>query len=96
MILDNITSSNHTSPTTVVYDYDGAFVFIIFILFWYSLFVVGLLYVQNKTNEIDYYEDSDDPQEVTARSLLKSLRSEESIRREDLGILSDKVLKIQE
>ena len=67
------------------YDYEGAIFFIIFTLIFYGLFVVGLLYILNQNSEADYFENSDDPRERTARSLLKKLRSEDAIKREALG-----------
>jgi len=82
---------NSTSFATEIilkngYDYDGALFFLLFTLFWYSLFVIALLVIQTKKTEMDYFEDSDDPHEVTARSLFKTLSSEEAIKREALGI----------
>jgi hypothetical protein len=68
------------------YDYEGAFFFIFFTIISYGLFVVGLLYTLNQSSESDYYEDSDDPREVTARSLIKNLRAEDIVKRDALGI----------
>ena len=81
MNASNITQASSDLPN---YDYSGALCFIIFILVWYSLFVICLIVVQTKNTEMDYFEDSDDPQEVTARNLFKRLRSED-VKREALG-----------
>ena len=68
------------------YDYEGAFFFIFFTIISYGLFVIGLLYTLNQSSETDYYEDSDDPHELTARSLIKNLRAEDIVKRDALGI----------
>ena len=82
----NFTSSNNEIVLKDNYDYDGALYFLLFSLFWYSLFVVALLIIQTKKTEVDYFEDSDDPHEMTARSLLKTISSEDNIKREALGM----------
>jgi hypothetical protein len=81
----NFTSNTNEINLKDEYDYEGALFFILFTVFWYSLFVIALLIIQTKKTEMDYFEDSDDPQEMTARSLLKNLRDEDSIKREALG-----------
>jgi hypothetical protein len=81
----NFTSNTNEINLKADYDYEGALFFILFTVFWYSLFVIALLIIQTKKTEMDYFEDSDDPQEITARSLLKNLRDEDSIKREALG-----------
>jgi hypothetical protein len=68
------------------YDYEGAFFFIFFTIIFYGLFVIGLLYTLNQSSETDYYEDSGDPHELTARSLIKNLRAEDIVKRDALGI----------
>ena len=90
MSFANTTFDNLTNDDTTKYDDKGALVYILFTLFWYSLFVICLLFIQTKKTEMDYFEDSDDPQEVTAQTLFKSLRSEDSIKREALGNFNNK------
>jgi hypothetical protein len=69
------------------YDYTGALIYIVFILFWYAVFVIILLVIQTKKTEIEYYEDDDDDTEdSTAHNLLRKIRTED-VKRKALGNL---------
>ena len=79
--------SNETQPASTTendYDYQGALVYIFFILFWYAVFIIALVVIQTKKSALEYYEDSDDPQELTARNVLKRIRTGD-VKREALG-----------
>lgn len=64
------------------YDYDEALVYLIFILFWYSLAVVALICTQTKKSELQYLEDSQN----ATKYLLRGTKSEH-VKREVLGKL---------
>lgn len=83
----SLNASNETEPASTTendYDYQGALVYIFFILFWYAVFIIALVVIQTKKSALEYYEDSDDPQELTARNVLKRIRTGD-VKREALG-----------
>jgi hypothetical protein len=86
---ENLTTSvaSTTPRLREDYDYTGALVYIVFILFWYAVFVIILLVIQTKKTEIEYYEDDDDDNEdSTAHNLLRKIRTED-VKRKALGNL---------
>ena len=85
-----VASSNETltteSPASVVdYNYHGALHYILFIIVVYAIAVVALIKLQIKKSDMQYYEDSDDPQDNTAHNVLKRIRTEDT-KRQALGI----------
>ena len=66
LIFDSFKSNLNEEPELKIepssirsdYDYDEALVYLIFILFWYSLAVVALICTQTKKSELQYLEDS--------------------------------------
>ena len=87
-LFDNTTNDSITSFSNIRndYDYSGAFYYILYILIWYGLFVIILIIIQTKMSNLDEFEFSDDPRDITARNLLKRIRSED-IKKEALGWL---------
>jgi hypothetical protein len=78
-------ASNETASSSgEEYDYSGALIYIYFTLFWYAVFIIALIIIQTKKSALEYYEDSDDPQELTARNVLKRIRTGD-VKREALG-----------
>lgn len=74
------------------YDYDGALSYILIILMWYSIFVMILIILQTKMSDSNDFEYSDDPRDVSARNLLKRMRTED-VKKEALDDLSNPVFK---
>jgi hypothetical protein len=85
-LYENITNDSNSSFSNLRndYDYSGAFYYILYILIWYGLFVIILIIIQTKMSNLDEFEFSDDPRDITARNLLKRIRSED-IKKEALG-----------
>jgi hypothetical protein len=85
-LYENITNDSISSFSNIRsdYDYTGAFYYILYILIWYGLFVIILIIIQTKMSNLDEFEFSDDPRDITARNLLKRIRSED-IKKEALG-----------
>ncbi len=62
------------------YEYDEAVVYLLFILFWYSLTVIALICTQTKKSELQYLEDS----QTASKYLVRGTKSEH-VKREVLG-----------
>jgi hypothetical protein len=69
------------------YNYTGALVYIVFILFWYSTAVVILIKMQTKNNDLYYFENCYDSEEKDVHNVLKSIR-ERNVKRQALGKFS--------
>lgn len=90
LIFDSFKSNLNEEPELKIepssirsdYDYDEALVYLIFILFWYSLAVVALICTQTKKSELQYLEDSQN----ATKYLLRGTKSEH-VKREVLGKL---------
>jgi hypothetical protein len=66
------------------YDYDGALIYIIFILLFYSISVVLMIIIQTKRSEFYYMDEDNENDGNSARDVLKRIRSK-NIEREALG-----------
>lgn len=62
------------------YEYEEAIVYLLFILFWYSLTVIALICTQTKKSELQYLEDS----QTASKYLVRGTKSEH-VKREVLG-----------
>lgn len=66
------------------YDYNGALIYIIFILCFYSLSVLLMILIQTQRSQFYYLDKSNGFDGSSARNVLKRIRSE-NIEREALG-----------
>lgn len=66
------------------YDYYGALVYIVFILFWYSVAVVILIKMQTQNKDVYYFENYYDSDDKDVQNVLKSIR-EKNVKRQALG-----------
>jgi hypothetical protein len=80
-------ASNDTTIKGILrddYDYDGALIYIIFILLFYSISVVLMIIIQTKRSEFYYMDEDNENDGNSARDVLKRIRSK-NIEREALG-----------
>lgn len=82
---DEATNSTDSNGLRNDYDYPGSLIYILFILFWYSLCIIAMIKIQTKKNDLDYFEDSDDSEDNNAHALLKRIR-DDKVKKEALGL----------
>ena len=88
---NDILSLNTTADTptnTIDYDYQGAVIYIIFILVWYSTAVIILIKMQTKNSDLYYFENIYDTEEKNVHNVLRGIR-ERNVKRQALEDLRD-------
>ncbi len=95
LLISNLTSASHTNlvvipphqdllPSGDDYDYNGALVYLIFLLMWYAASVIALICSSTKKSRLHYFDDNDNPNVHATNNFLKQ-KNGENIRHQALG-----------
>lgn len=80
----DIDDGNGTTPNANEYDSEGALLYIVFILLFYSISVVLMIIIQTKKSDFYYFDNEDESEANSAQNVLKRIRSKD-VEREALG-----------